>query len=143
MRGALVRDAGAPAVQSRRVRAREVAIFDCAAGEREDVASFRTNETNRGESRVAVGGERQVRTRPLAAMIDEAAAPAIDAMKIDIEGGESAALRGLFTSAGPRYRPALIIMELSHSSGEAEALLAAEGYREILRTRRNGVFARS
>lgn len=121
----------------------DVAVFDCAAGEREDLASFHTNETNRGESRVAAGGERQVRTRPLAAIVDDAAAPAIDAMKIDIEGGETAALCGLFASTGARYRPSLIIMELSHSSGDAAALLAAEGYRETLRTRRNGVYRRS
>ncbi|MDZ7629226.1 MAG: FkbM family methyltransferase [Parvularculaceae bacterium] len=120
----------------------EVAIFDCAAGEREDIASFHTNATNRGESRVAAEGEGQVRVRPLAAMIDDAGSPKIDAMKIDIEGSEPEALRGLFASAGPRYRPALIIMELSHSSGDAAALLAAEGYRETFQTKRNGVFER-
>jgi FkbM family methyltransferase len=120
----------------------EVTVFDCAAGEREETLSFSTNAVNRGESRVAAHGERQVRVRTLAEIIDEAGAPAIDAMKIDIEGSEEAALKGLFAAAGTRFRPAFVIMELSHSSGGAAALLAAEGYREILRTKRNGVFAR-
>lgn len=120
----------------------EIAVFDCAAGAREETTAFSTNAVNRGESRVASHGERQVRSRPLASIIDEAGAPKIDAMKIDIEGREEAALKGLFAAAGERYRPAFIIMEQSHSSGGAAAVLAAEGYREVLRTKRNGVFTR-
>lgn len=115
-------------------------IFDCAAGATNDAMSFRTDTRNRGESRLQESGERQVRVRPLAAIIDAAGAPRLDAMKIDIEGGEAAALKGLFAAAGARYRPAFVIMELSHNSADAALMLQAEGYREILRTKRNGVF---
>jgi FkbM family methyltransferase len=118
----------------------EAQVFDCAAGENDGVASFCTNPRNRGESRVQDHGERQVRVRPLAAIIDEAGAPRIDAMKIDIEGGEEAALNGLFAAKGERYRPSFVIIELSHA--DASAPLIREGYRQILRTVRNGVFAR-
>jgi FkbM family methyltransferase len=118
----------------------EAQVFGCAAGASEGVTNFRTDTRNRGESRAAASGEQQVRVRPLSAIIDEAGAPRIDAMKIDIEGGETAALQGLFAGPGERYRPSYIIMELSHA--DASALLLREGYREILRTARNGVFAR-
>ncbi|HBK92372.1 MAG TPA: hypothetical protein DDZ68_11940 [Parvularcula sp.] len=121
----------------------EIAVHDCAAGEREEAAPFRTNAANRGESRVSGDGDRQVRVRTLAAIIDEAGAARIDAMKIDIEGSEGAALRGLFSAAGERFRPAFVIMELSHAGAGAAALLGAQGYREVFRTGRNGVFVRS
>jgi FkbM family methyltransferase len=118
----------------------EAHVFDCAAGESDGVTQFRINTRNRGESRASAIGETQVRVRPLSAIIHEARVPRIDAMKLDIEGGESAALRGLFAAPDERYRPFLIIMELSHA--DASAVLVREGYREILRTARNGVFAR-
>lgn len=120
----------------------EVRVFDCAAGAREGEASLRTNERNRGESRIGDQGGRPVRVRPLAAIIEEAGAAAIDAMKLDIEGGEEAALNGLFAAPGERRRPPFLIVELSHSKGLAD-LLAASGYRETLRTRRNAVFRRA
>lgn len=117
----------------------EVRIVECAAGEREGVTAFRTDGRNRGESRLDPQGERQAQVRSLAAIIDEAGAPRISAMKIDIEGGEAAALKGLFASPGERYRPRFIIMELSHGDAAA-ALLTGEGYRESFRTARNAAF---
>ncbi len=120
---------------------KEVRVAECAAGAREGMAVFRTDTRNRGESRVQPEGERQVAMRSLSDLIEEAGAPRIDAMKIDIEGGEAAALEGLFARPGERYRPAFVIMELSH--GGAAALLEAEGYRELFRTGRNGVFVRA
>lgn len=123
---------------------KDVAVFGCAAGEREEMIAFSTNEINRGESRVAAHGDRQVPSRPLAAIIDEAGAPKIDAMKIDIEGSEFGALKGLFSAAGARYRPAMIILEISHAEGAnaVQRLLAQEGYGETLRTKRNAAYAR-
>ena len=120
---------------------RDVEVFECAAGASEGGGAFRTDERNRGESRLAAEGERKVRIRPLAAVIEEAGFSSIDAMKIDIEGSEEAALKGLFAGAGERFRPRLLIAELSHS-GPLTALLGAEGYRETIRTRRNGVYER-
>ncbi len=119
-------------------------VFACAAGDREGVTSFRTDEDNRGESRVDCFGERQVSVRPLAAIIDEAGAPRIDAMKIDIEGAEEEALKGLFAATGERHRPSLIVAELSHEAdGAVMDRLKAEGYHQTLRTKRNGVLSRS
>ncbi|MFN3958406.1 MAG: FkbM family methyltransferase [Parvularculaceae bacterium] len=122
--------------------ASEARVVACAVGARSGAAAFSVNERNRGESRIAARGGLEVEVRTLASIIDEAGAPRIDAMKIDIEGGETAALDGLFAAAGERFRPAFIIMEMSHSDSRATAMLAAESYREILRTGRNGVFAR-
>ncbi len=119
----------------------DVCVFDCAAGAREGASAFRTDERNRGESRLGAEGTRDVRVRPLAALIEEAGAARIDAMKIDVEGGEAAALKGLFDGAGERFRPRFIIAELAHS-GPLAAALGVEGYRETIRTRRNGVFER-
>lgn len=119
----------------------EAQVFDCAAGANEGFSAFRTDQRNRGESRLGGDGERDVRVRPLAAVIEAAGASRIDAMKIDVEGSEAAALKGLFAGAGERFRPSFLIAELSHS-GPLTALLDAEGYRERFRTRRNGVFAR-
>jgi len=121
----------------------EACVFDCAAGAAEGHACFSTNSRNRGESRLAEGGIDAVRVRPLAALIEEAGAPRIDAMKIDIEGGEAAALTGLFAGRSERCRPPFVIAEMSHEAGGAvENILRAEGYRDVLRTRRNAVFAR-
>lgn len=120
----------------------EVRIFDCAAGAREGEASLRTNERNRGETRIGAQGGRPVRMRPLAAIIEEAGAAGIDAMKIDVEGSEAAALSGLFASPGERFRPPFVLAELSHSDGLAD-LLGASGYGQTLRTRRNAVFRRA
>ncbi len=124
--------------------ASDVEIFACAAGEHDGIAAFQVSASNRGESRLSADGVDKVSVRPLSAIIDDARAPHIDALKIDIEGGEEAALRGLFATQGERYRPSLVIIELSHAPQEASilALLAAERYREILRTKRNAVFAR-
>jgi len=123
--------------------AREARVVACAVGARQGAATFSVNERNRGESRIAPRGGLEVEVRTLAAIIDEAEAPRIDAMKIDIEGGEAAALEGLFAGAGGRFRPAFIIMEMSHSDTRASAMLAREDYREIMRAGRNGVFARA
>lgn len=120
-----------------------VRIIDCAVGEREGVTTLCTNTRNRGESRVQDFGGKPVRLRILAALIDEAGAPRIDAMKIDIEGGEAAALRGLFSVQGERYRPPFLIIELSHSDeADVTSRLALEGYREIRRIGRNAIYAR-
>lgn len=120
----------------------EVQVFDCAAGESEGVTSFSTNTRNRGESRLEPFGERQVSVQALSSLIEVSGAPRIDAMKIDIEGGEEAALKGLFATPGERYRPSFVVIELSHEGAAAARTLAEEGYRELLRTKRNGVFAR-
>ena len=117
-------------------------VFDCAAGESDGVTSFRTDTRNRGESRIAATGGQKVRVRPLSAIIDDARAPRVDAMKIDVEGAEEAALQGLFAAPGERYRPTYVIMELSHGGAGAARRLAAEGYRQIIRTQRNGIFVR-
>lgn len=63
-------------------------------------------------------------------------------MKIDIEGMEEAVFREFFTNAPPTVWPRFICAEMLHS-GAIRELLAANGYKEILRARENAIFERA
>ncbi|MEO1694613.1 MAG: FkbM family methyltransferase, partial [Pseudomonadota bacterium] len=64
----------------------------------------------------------------------------IDAMKIDIEGYDLAALRGLFATAERSLWPRLIIVELGRGPSEISAMMRDVGYTVRQRTGINGIF---
>ena len=121
-----------------------VTIFACAASDAEGETRFSVNRKSRGLSRIDPAGETRIAARPLAAILDEADVRRIDAMKIDIEGHEYAALEAFFRKAPAASRPAMVILETSHAGERAspEDLLRRYGYRRRLATRRNAVFIR-
>lgn len=93
---------------------------------------------NLGETRVGQGDE-VVEGRSLPEIFTEAGLTRVDAMKIDIEGHEHAAFKGLFEQAPRALWPQMILMEISHDTAGAFDLCIANGYRERLRTRLNAV----
>lgn len=120
-----------------------VRIFNCAASDREGDIRFTVNQSSRGLSRVDPDGEMLVAARPLSDICAEAGLQKIDAMKIDIEGHEFAALGAFFRDASASLRPSLIILEISHQPdvNATQSLLADAGYVRRFATRRNAVFA--
>lgn len=79
--------------------------------------------------------------RPLLSILDEAGLGTIDALKIDVEGFERAALEPFFRAA-PRSRwPKRICMEHLHDHDVMAGILRECGYREVGRTRNNSLLA--
>ena len=77
--------------------------------------------------------------RPLVSLLDEAGVATIDALKIDVEGFERAALEPFFRSA-PRSRwPRRICMEHLHDGDAMASILRECGYREVRATRNNSL----
>ncbi|MEL7029312.1 MAG: FkbM family methyltransferase [Pseudomonadota bacterium] len=102
--------------------------------------------SNRGESRLtdeaSASGE-TVEGAPLADILARFHIGAVDAMKIDIEGGEAEALSDYFEAAPQPQWPRLLIAETGgHAHNRAtEALCLEKGYRVQLSSRLNTVFA--
>lgn len=121
----------------------EVRVAPYAVSDADRRARFSVNAKSRGMSRLAEAGETEIEARALARLVAESGFARVDAMKIDIEGGERAALAPYF-AAPDAPRPALIILETSHAAPEGGAadLVVAAGYRTLLQTPLNSVFAR-
>lgn len=121
-----------------------VTVATVAVAGREGETRFAVNVINRGESRATPKGDLVVRTRPLSAVLKDAGFVGLDALKIDIEGGEYETLAAYFAATPTNSHPKILIAELSHEPEDAPlaALFAANGYLLKLRTKRNGVFER-
>lgn len=119
----------------------EIEILPFAAAASDGPMPFAVNVQSRGMSRVAKSGETQVEGRTLAALL--AHAPRIDAMKIDIEGQEFAALAAFFRSAPKARWPHFLIVETSHQAPNrsVKTLVLGEGYKTVLENGLNAVFA--
>ena len=84
-----------------------------------------------------VGGDFAV--RQLLSILDDAGLQTIDALKIDVEGFERAALEPFFRAA-PRSRwPKRICMEHLHDSDVMAGILRGCGYRLVKNTRNNAL----
>lgn len=117
------------------------ALLGCAVVARAGPVGFRSEPARRGESRIDAGGALEVPGRPLAELVGEWDPPRLDALKIDIEGGEGEVLDAFFASAPPQLWPGLLIAE-DRGAG-LQDLLGARGYRLRLATRLNRVFTRT
>lgn len=115
-------------------------VFPVAAGDepgrghlivdRDDLAIART-------VRDASGGDFEIRT--LVSILDQAGVARIDALKIDVEGFEMAALAPFFRDA-PRSRwPGRICIEHLGEKTDVMRMLAAAGYRTVGNTRNNAL----
>ncbi|MCA8893960.1 MAG: FkbM family methyltransferase, partial [Amphiplicatus sp.] len=94
----------------------EVTVLPFAATQTPARLRFSINRESRGMSHIAPDGEMEVEGRPLLSLLE--GAPRIDAMKIDIEGHEHAALAAFFASAPRALWPRLLMMETSHEDNE-------------------------
>lgn len=77
--------------------------------------------------------------RPLVDILSEAGLTSIDALKIDIEGFEKAALEPFFRTAPQSLWPKRICMEHLHDNNEVAEILRKCGYRLVKNTRNNSL----
>jgi FkbM family methyltransferase len=118
---------------------RDVTLVPCAAGARRETVQFEINARSRGLSRIAHGGLLRVEVRPLLGVLEEAGFPRLDALKIDIEGGEYPVVEAFLGAAPAELRPRFVLIETAHEAAERSAggLFLAAGWKGLLRTRRN------
>lgn len=95
------------------------------------------------ETGMAGAGE-AVRVTTLKTLLDEYRIDRLDAMKIDVEGGEARILSAYFRDVDRQAWPQLIIMERPavndvSSADDAVALTCAKGYRVAKETRMNAI----
>jgi FkbM family methyltransferase len=83
-----------------------------------------------------------VQCRPLLATLEEFGIEDIDALKIDIEGAEDAALMPFLAAAPATLLPRRLVLENSDAlwTRDPRGALAARGYRLLFRTRLNSVY---
>lgn len=106
-------------------------IFPCAAADAPGRLTLALHPKNRGENSIVTGGEGiEVEVATLASLLAEAGVRRVDAMKMDIEGAELMALRGLFEAQPEAPRPAYVQIEgvKGGRNGDAIAYLEARGY---------------
>lgn len=124
----------------------EVTVFGWAATSAPAELKLVMTARNRGETRVAEAGEGDdaatvtVPGRPLTEVLAATGFPRIDAMKIDVEGHELEAFKGLYEAGDPALFPRLVVMEQKRG-GPDDALdyLLAKGYGIELQTKMNAV----
>ncbi|MFW6300197.1 MAG: FkbM family methyltransferase, partial [Oceanicaulis sp.] len=93
----------------------------------------------------AAGGD-AVRVTTLPVLMSDLRAPRIDAMKIDVEGGEFAILSPFFKNTEPEAWPTLLVLERADLGGrgapDAAGLAQSKGYRIKQTTRMNIILVR-
>lgn len=102
---------------------------------------------NRGRAALetgAGGAGEAVRVTTLKTLLDEHGVEALDAMKIDVEGGEARILSAYFRDVARAAWPGLIVMERPavnalSTAEDAVALACAKGYRVAGETRMNAI----
>ncbi len=119
----------------------DVRLLPYAAAAADGPLRFAVDVKSRGLSHLDEAGGLTVAGRTVVSMLAESAARRIDAMKIDIEGSEHAALKAFFSEAPRALWPRLILCETSHEdpARSAKELILTAGYAEALQTKRNFV----
>jgi FkbM family methyltransferase len=82
--------------------------------------------------------------RPLLEILAELAITRVDVLKIDVEGAEDVALRPFLLGADESLLPRRLIVENSEPLWKTDlpGAIAARGYRRLMRTRLNTIYAR-
>ena len=128
----------------------DVAIEQVAVADREGEIELMLTHHDRAGSYIRKDDGRsdgdeviRVRCRPLLALLEDSGFPAIDALKIDIEGAEDLALAPFLREAPERLLPRLVLIEDRPDWGlDLYALFRQRGYRESARTRFNVIWNR-
>ena len=126
----------------------EAQVLDWAITREAGTVHLQQNEKSRGMNKLADTAGTQtvaVEGHPLADVFAASGMPRLDAMKIDIEGHEHAALSGFFEVAQDQQLPAMIIMETSHEDEENSALKLCldAGYAIAMQNRLNTILLRN
>jgi FkbM family methyltransferase len=118
------------------VRVAQVALSDVPGTLR--LAS--AGQGNRGEVRADASGDVEVPARPLLDVVRDAGLARIDALKMDIEGMETAVLEPFLAGAPVSLLPRVMVLEVGREGRpELTQLAGRHGYRPLLRTRINTI----
>ncbi len=126
-------------------QAHDIEVLPWAVTERREDVKLYLNERNRGESSLIGEGEHVVvEGHPLREIFEKSDGGTIDAMKMDVEGAELPAIRGMFADAPAALWPRLIVIEGADGGRNAEAidLCLHNGYAIAECTRMNTVLRR-
>jgi FkbM family methyltransferase len=125
----------------------QVEALNLAVGGREGAVELQIRRDDLAIVSVRESADGTVRMRPLLAILQDAAIGRIDALKIDIEGHEDAALVPFLAGAPEALLPRRIVIEFADIGGEdypgCRRGLSARGYRLVGRTRNNSLYARA
>jgi FkbM family methyltransferase len=126
-----------------------VKAVDCAVADKTGELTLFLDPRNSGESSVRVIGSSQSRSIrvPATTLVDLLRSEGferLDAVKLDVEGAEDIILGPFFASAPESLFPKLMIVENGSGQWQLDlpALLEANGYRQIAKTRLNFVYER-
>lgn len=115
--------------------AAQVRVAPVALGAEAGRSMLLTEQSNRGEVRLASGaqggsGSIPVEVKPLASVLAEAGVTHVDVLKLDIEGAELPVLQAFFGEAPRALWPATILLEIARGGQltEAAALCMSSGY---------------
>lgn len=129
-------------------RASEVSglsIFGMAVGGASGHARLQIHQDDLAIVKAEEDPEGDITMRPLSDILEEAAVTSVEALKIDIEGGEDAALVPYLDGATDAMRPDRIVIEHPRHSDDYSGCAAAfdrHGYRLVGRTRSNSLYQR-
>lgn len=122
-----------------------IKALDCAVADREGDVTLFLDPRNRGRASMRVvaldgpAAQTIVPAKRLATIIGEEGYRRVDALKLDVAGAEDLVLETFFAEAPRTVWPRLLLMDGAGGRWEASLapMLAARGYREILKTRGN------
>ena len=117
-----------------------VSVFDVAVGDFAGKGKLKILKNDLAIAQTVrddTGGDFEV--RPLLAVLDQAGIQRIDALKIDIEGFEKAALEPFFSSAPSGLWPRRICIEHLGDKADIMTILRDRGYRLVRNTRNNSL----
>ena len=127
-------------------RAHDIVLLPWAVTEKREDVRLYLNTHNRGESSLVGEGEHiVVEGHALSEIFEKTGSEVIDAMKMDIEGAELPAIRGMFDTVPEARWPRLVVMEGRSGGRNTEAidLCLSKGYDTAACTRMNTVLKRA
>jgi FkbM family methyltransferase len=124
-----------------------VRMVNCAVGGNEGMVDLRIRKDDVAIVRVEESATGTIPMRTLASILRELGVGRVDALKIDIEGHEDAALVPLLDEAeGDALRPTRIVIEHPRSGDDyhgCAAAFARHGYTRVGQTRSNSLYERA
>ncbi len=124
----------------------QVVPVHCAVGDHEGQVDLAIRRDDLSIVSVQDSATGAIRMRPLLDVLRDLEVTRIDALKIDIEGHEDAALAPFFATAPESLLPARVVIEFAGINGgdypDCAAAFARLGYRLVGRTRNNSMYQR-